>query len=566
MRILYGVAGEGMGHATRSHAFLADLVGDHEVLVVASGRAHDYLAQHFPEVREILGFSLAYEDNAIRRWETVTQNLRGAVSRWPAQVRSFYEVARDFEADVVVSDFEAFVLTVARRERVPAISVDNIMMLDRCRHDEGIIGDDTLDFELARQIARTKAPGLHWAIVPTFFRPPLRRQATRRWWRRCCGRRCSPPESEPGEHLLVYQTAAGSETLVRTLHKTGLPCRLYGVRRDLTEDLVDGELVYRPFSETGFLDDLRTARGVIAGGGFSLLSECVYLHKPALSIPVAGQFEQTLNARYLERLGYGEYAEAPSEEAILAFLERLPDHERRLEGYQPGRQHRGARRAARAARARGGRSGPQAQRRTGPAQRRRLAPRGRRRDVRRRRAAALRPRARPRAGRDRDRGAVRLGREAADAVPGERAAGAAVRPRARRQAAHRLQPADVHGDAGRLPPAVRVRRAVDGGEGAGAARRLGLAGARCGTSCGSCSTRPTAGAASGAATCGGTAAGSGGCRSTTGWPSSSRWLSRSPRSWRRPAGRRRCSLRRRPSAPLAAPGAAAGRLRRLGAS
>jgi len=62
--------------------------------------AHDYLAQHFPEVREILGFSLAYEDNAIRRWETVVQNLRGAVSRWPAQIRSFYEVARDFDADV----------------------------------------------------------------------------------------------------------------------------------------------------------------------------------------------------------------------------------------------------------------------------------------------------------------------------------------------------------------------------------------------------------------------------------------------------------------------------------
>ena len=72
---------------------------------------------------------------------------------------------------------------------------------------------------------------------------------------------------------------------------------------------------------------------MIAGGGFSLLSECVYLHKPALSIPVAGQFEQTLNARYLERLGYGEYAEAPSAEAVTGFLERLGDHERRLEGY-----------------------------------------------------------------------------------------------------------------------------------------------------------------------------------------------------------------------------------------
>jgi uncharacterized protein (TIGR00661 family) len=329
---LYGVAGEGMGHATRSHAFLTDLVGEHDVLVVASGRARDYLARHFPQVREILGFTLAYEDNAIRRWETVTQNLRGAVSRWPTQVRQFYEVARDFDADVVVSDFESFVLTVAARERVPAISVDNIMMLDRCRHDEGIIGGDTLDFELARQIARTKAPGLHWAVVPTFFRPPLRRKNTT-LVAPVLREAVLAARSEPGEHLLVYQTAAGSETLVRTLRKTGLPCRLYGVRRDLSEDLVDGRLVYRPFSEAGFLEDLRTARGVIAGGGFSLLSECVYLHKPALSIPVAGQFEQTLNARYLERLGYGEYAPAPAEDAVLAFLERIPDHERRLQGY-----------------------------------------------------------------------------------------------------------------------------------------------------------------------------------------------------------------------------------------
>ena len=83
---------------------------------------------------------------------------------------------------------------------------------------------------------------------------------------------------------------------------------MYGVRRELTEDLADGALVFRPFSETVFLDDLRSARAVIAGGGFSLLSECVYLHKPVLSIPVEGQFEQVLNARYLEKLGYGEYA------------------------------------------------------------------------------------------------------------------------------------------------------------------------------------------------------------------------------------------------------------------
>jgi len=142
-----------------------------------------------------------------------------------------------------------------------------------------------------------------------------------------------PAVAERGDHLLVYQTAQGGETLLRALHDTGLPCRVYGVRRDLQEDLADGELVFRPFSETVFLDDLRTARAVIAGGGFSLLSECVYLHKPVLSIPVTGQFEQVLNARYLQKLGYGDYAAAPTPEAIGAFLGRLGEHEHALAAY-----------------------------------------------------------------------------------------------------------------------------------------------------------------------------------------------------------------------------------------
>ena len=45
--------------------------------------------------------------------------------------------------------------------------------------------------------------------------------------------------------------------------------------------------MYRPFSEAGFIEDLRTAR-VIAGGNFTLLSEAVYLGKPTLA-PAVGR-------------------------------------------------------------------------------------------------------------------------------------------------------------------------------------------------------------------------------------------------------------------------------------
>ena len=48
MRILYGVVGEGMGHATRSCVILRHLVKSHEVQIVVSGRAHEFLRKTFP--------------------------------------------------------------------------------------------------------------------------------------------------------------------------------------------------------------------------------------------------------------------------------------------------------------------------------------------------------------------------------------------------------------------------------------------------------------------------------------------------------------------------------------
>jgi uncharacterized protein (TIGR00661 family) len=44
---------------------------------------------------------------------------------------------------------------------------------------------------------------------------------------------------------------------------------------------------------------------VIANSGFSLICEALYLGKPYLAIPVRHQFEQVLNAYYVDKMGYG---------------------------------------------------------------------------------------------------------------------------------------------------------------------------------------------------------------------------------------------------------------------
>jgi uncharacterized protein (TIGR00661 family) len=335
VRILYGVVGEGMGHAMRSRVILDELTRQHEVQVVVSGRAHDYLQRRESEhlkVQKIWGYTLVYEDNEVQSFRTLLQNMKGAVTGWPQNIRAYFDVTERFAPEVVISDFESWSYLFARRHGLPVLSIDNMQIINRCQHRPELLEGIRGDFELQKALIKAKVPGaLHYHIT-TFFQPPVRKPRTS----------LHPPilrpeilaaRPEPGDHLLVYQTSTSNEALPAVLRGAGRECRIYGLKRNLTADEVDGNLRYRPFSEAGFIDDLRTARGVIAGGGFTLMGEAVYLHRPMLSLPVRHQVEQVLNARYLEAEGYGLAAEEITPDRLGAFLERLPDLERKLAAY-----------------------------------------------------------------------------------------------------------------------------------------------------------------------------------------------------------------------------------------
>jgi uncharacterized protein (TIGR00661 family) len=336
MRILYGVVGEGMGHAMRSRVVLDELIKRHDVQVVVSGRAYDYLKQRASEhlaVKKIWGYSIVYEDNEVQNFKTLLANVKGAVKGWPANVRAYFDVVEKFQPDVVISDFESWSYLFAKNHLLPVLSVDNMQIIDRCTHAPEILEGHETEFRIAKTEIKPKVAGAFHYLITTFFYPQIRKPRTT----------LAPSILRPqilaaargqGDHLLVYQTSTSNTALPEILARSGRECRIYGLRRDLKEDVVEGNLRYRPFSEDGFIDDLRTARGVVAGGGFTLMGEAVYLRRPMLAIPVRKQFEQVLNARYLEAEGYGLAAEEISDEQLGAFIERLPDFARKLAGYR----------------------------------------------------------------------------------------------------------------------------------------------------------------------------------------------------------------------------------------
>ena len=83
-------------------------------------------------------------------------------------------------------------------------------------------------------------------------------------------------------------------------------------------------------NEDEFYNDLASAKAVICNGGFTFISEAISLKKPIYSVPAIGNFEQTLNGFYVQKLGYGEYHEKMSPQKVEKFLKRLSKYQKKL--------------------------------------------------------------------------------------------------------------------------------------------------------------------------------------------------------------------------------------------
>lgn len=335
MRILYGIAGDGLGHAVRSSVIIEELKSQgHDIQIVVSDEAADYLAPKFPEVTEIWGLNLITRGNEVAHARTIASNVRRglAPSGLPRNVYKCFDVARNFDPDVVISDHEMWSWFFATLYDIPLIGLDNIHLLSRCHHPPEIVDNIEGQYPLEWLVVKNRVPSAQHYLVSSFAQPEPSEPDTT----------LVPPvlrdsilEAEPtdGDHLVVYQTSYSQVDLVGMLRNIDRPVYIYG------SDLENGRprrvdnVHFRPFSETEFIERLASCRAVVGSAGFTLMTEALHLHKPYFAIPVEGQIEQMLNARYLAWLGYGEYATTPDRPSVERFLERIPQFKAALDGY-----------------------------------------------------------------------------------------------------------------------------------------------------------------------------------------------------------------------------------------
>ncbi len=326
LRIVYGVSGEGSGHASRAAEVLAHLVERGHVVKVASyDRGFRALSLRF-DVLEVEGLSIGTSDNHVSLIKTFTENL----AKLPDGVRSLRLVKRalfeEFKPDVVLCDFEPLTAHLARHFELPLVTIDNQHLLRYVDFPRptGLAREALVSTNLVRALV----PKPDVSLVTSFYRgrvlnrrtflfpPILRREVL---------------ELRPtrGEHVLVYFTK-GFDSALETLRASrDERFVVYGYEREETV----GNIEFKRASSAGFLRDLATCKAVIATAGLTLLTEALHLGKPMLALPMAKQFEQELNAALLTASGFGAGAREIEAATLADFLQRVPEFELRLRDY-----------------------------------------------------------------------------------------------------------------------------------------------------------------------------------------------------------------------------------------
>ena len=341
--ILYSLAGEGRGHATRVQAVVESLraAGDHRIVLLAPHDAYALLTARYGRtpgvvVRRIPGLIFHYRGHRIDPVATAAAFAR-YLRNLPALIDEIDGIVRRERPDLAIADFEPALPRAAVRCGLPLVSLDH----------QHLFGVSDLSFLpgplrrhawMIRAAARWYCPAPDRTLVCSFRFPAARRghENGDRVVRLGPLLRPAVRDAVPvtGDHLLVYLRPNTADTVLPVLRRCGREARVYGVGPKAD----DGNLRFRPIDEATFTEDMRTCWAYVGGAGNQTLSETLTLGKPALVLPERNHHEQRINGHLLRNGGGGDFRilDDFGDADLAAFATNRDRHAAAAGGVRPG--------------------------------------------------------------------------------------------------------------------------------------------------------------------------------------------------------------------------------------
>ncbi len=239
MKILYGVCGEGRGHASRSRILIEHLQQNgHEISIVAGGKAYQILSEEFDHVLKIESPQGFYKENRVRILLTLLHTGYQTIARAPISFLKVRRLIKEFQPDLLITDAEPISHIAARFSNIKRISIDNPTALIYRKIPKKLQEYPAwlfLFFTLKSSLLGAKKYIIYdfseeqidnpdVLFLKPLIQPGLLRQP-----------------SSLGNHIFVYQTSLTFPSLFTSLKKFNETFVIYGFNKDL----VDGNLIFK---------------------------------------------------------------------------------------------------------------------------------------------------------------------------------------------------------------------------------------------------------------------------------------------------------------------------------
>jgi len=331
-KILYGICGEGLGHASRSRILINHLKKKHDICIVCGGKAYPYMKNFFKNVNYVESPHFVYKGNEIRLFFTIFRLIFITILKTPYYYIKIRKIIKKFNPNILITDAEPISFYASYTKNIKRISIDNPQAI--LHQNYKINSGEYFSWLFLYITLKISFINSDKYIIYDFtdkktdnskvlYLKPLIQEGILK------------QKPKIGNHIFVYQTSISTKFITKILKKIDEKFIIYGYNKDF----VDGNLVYKQFNEDEFYHDISSAKAVLTNGGFTVISEALYLKKPIFSVPINNQFEQVINGQFVEQLGVGVTHTNLNEENLKDFLDNLESYKENLKSYDPGCQN-----------------------------------------------------------------------------------------------------------------------------------------------------------------------------------------------------------------------------------
>jgi uncharacterized protein (TIGR00661 family) len=152
------------------------------------------------------------------------------------------------------------------------------------------------------QIVNAFYSGQVETIVSSFYFPPLKHTSGRVTQ---IGVLLRPEileaSMENRNHVVIYLRRFNFPALLKHLEQCGMEVRIYGLGKHPSYH----NLRFFEIDLFRFVEDLATCRALVSTAGNQLVGESLFLGKPVLAMPEKGNYEQFINAHFLQESNSG---------------------------------------------------------------------------------------------------------------------------------------------------------------------------------------------------------------------------------------------------------------------